>query len=92
MTKYQNDNRSETACSAKPDAHGQAAYLLIESLIHGLIAQSTITLDAAIDIVDVATEVKVELGDSPETTPTSLRLLEGLAGSLRTDQTSLVTS
>lgn len=91
MSKYQNDNASETSGVAKPDAHGQAAYLLIESLIHGLIAQSTITLDAAIDIVDVAAEVKTELGDPQETTPTSLGLLEGLAGSLRTDQTSLAT-
>lgn len=39
------------------DAHGQAALLLVESLVHGLIARSVISVTEAVEIVDVAAEV-----------------------------------
>lgn len=69
-----------------PDAHGQAAMLLVESLIHELIAQQVITVASAVEIVDTAAEVKVEkaddLGDSPANLLASLRLLEAISFSL----------
>lgn len=72
-----------------PDAHGQAAVLLVESLIHGLVARSVISVRDAVEIVDVATEVKqeiaAELGDSPATMKKSLAILGGIRGSLSND-------
>ena len=73
----------------EPDAHGQAAMLLVESLIHGLIARSVISVADAIEIVDVATEVKADiaegLGDSPATMRKSLALLGAISASLMRD-------
>ncbi len=72
-----------------PDAHGQAAMLLVESLIHGLIARRIITVANAVEIVDIAAEVKVEkadeLGDSPANLRESLKLLEAISLSLDHD-------
>ena len=72
-----------------PDAHGQAAMLLVESLIHGLIAHAVISVGDAIEIVGVAAEVKQEvahdLGDSPATMERSLALLGAIHASLSND-------
>lgn len=92
MTAGSNDNNAAMAAAARrePDAHGQAAFLLVESLIHGLVDRRVISLEAAIEIVEVAVEVKAgiadELGDTPATLRRSLGLLNGLADSLRSDQ------
>lgn len=72
-----------------PDAHGQAAILLVESLIHGLVARSIISVADAVEIVGVAAEVKEEvgadLGDSPETMEKSLTILGAIQASLSLD-------
>lgn len=74
---------------AEPDAHGQAAMLLVESLIHALVARSALTVAEAIEVVDVAAEVKAEsgeeLGDTPTTLKRSLALLRAISASLRLD-------
>lgn len=71
------------------DASGQAAMLLVESLIHGLIARSVITVADAVEIVDVAAEVKAEIGgdagDTPAAVHRSLSLLRSISDSLRFD-------
>lgn len=91
MADNTNDNHVYPAAARprEPDAHGQAAMLLVESLIHGLIARTVISPEEAIEIVDVAAEVKAEvaaeLGDSPPTMRRSLALLEALSHSLRGD-------
>lgn len=72
-----------------PDAHGQAAMMLVESLIHGLIASGVLTVVDAVEIVDIAAEVKAdkaaELGDSPANLQKSLVLLEAIGLSLARD-------
>jgi nucleoside-diphosphate-sugar epimerase len=86
-----NDNEIARADGPRrdPDAHGQAAMLLVESLIHGLIARSFISTEDAIEIISVAAEVKEEvaydLGDSPATMRKSLTILESIRGSLSND-------
>ena len=84
-----NDNTHGTVASGGPDAHGQAAMLLVESLIHGLIARSVISTADAVEIVGVAAEVKEEmaadLGDSPQTLHKSLNLLTAISASLERD-------
>lgn len=71
------------------DAHGQAAMLLVESLIHGLIEKRLLSVAEAVEIVDVATEVKIEggaeLGEQPETLRASINLLQNISASLRYD-------
>lgn len=79
-----------------PDAHGQAAMLLVESLIHGLIAKSVISSGEAIEIVDVAVDVKKEiageLGDSPQTLQKSLAILSAIRVSLEHDSALVLPS
>jgi hypothetical protein len=91
MTQEINDNElfSSAGMRPEPDAHGQAAMLLVESLIHGLVSRSVISVEDAVEIVDTAAEVKAEiaidLGDSPETMRSSLTMLESISASLRQD-------
>ena len=72
-----------------PDAHGQAAMLLIESLIHGLIERRILSVADAVEIVDVATEVQrdtvEELGETPAKLEKSIQLLQAISDSLRLD-------
>jgi hypothetical protein len=72
-----------------PDAYGQAALLLVESLLHGLVARSVISLADAVEIVGIAADVKeeiaLELGDDAKTRQRSLVLLESIRASLSND-------
>lgn len=85
-----NDNHDARELPLRePDAHGQAAMLLVESLLHGLIARSVITVGDGIEIVEVASEVKKEiaddLGESSARMRESLALLDSIRLSLRND-------
>lgn len=66
------------------EAHGRAALLLVESLVHGLIERKLITVAHAVEIIDVAADVAGEIdhaapGRKPET------LLRAVSNSLRLD-------
>jgi hypothetical protein len=71
-----------------PDAFGQAAMLLVESLIHGLVARNALSIEEAIEVVTVAMDAKVEiaadLGESDDTKDRSLALLSAIRTSLAT--------
>lgn len=79
-----NDNEPAGTAQARhaPDPHGQAAMLLVESLMHGLITQSVITAADAIEIVNIAAEVKEEvaadMGDTIGTMKKSLAILNAI--------------
>ena len=83
---FSNDN--SVLPPREPDAHGQAAMLLVESLIHGLVERNVLTVGDAIEIVDVATEVKSEigpeLGDTSENLQKSITMLRAISTSLKT--------
>lgn len=91
MTSFTNDNEWPRPVPRfdSPDAHGQAALLLVESLIHALIARSVIRHEDAIDVITVAVDVKVEiatdLGDSDDRMDKSLTLLLAIRDSLAGD-------
>jgi hypothetical protein len=72
-----------------PEPHGEAALLLVESLIHGLLARSSLSLPDALDIVQTAIDVQIEISDhrggDPIILPTSVRLLSAIAQSLGLD-------
>lgn len=84
-----NDNElARAAADARaPDAHGQAAMLLVESLLHGLVARSVLSVTDAVEIVDIAGEVKIEvaadLGDTPSSLHRSLVILAAIGASLK---------
>ena len=82
-----NDNDVARPCAA--DAHGQAAILLTESLLHGLIERQVITVADAIEIVEVAAEVEEEMAselrDPPSLMRRSMTLLASIRASLKID-------
>lgn len=73
----------------EPDAHGQAALLLAESMLHTLLARGVVTLEEAVSVVETAAEVKAEVataaGESAERMQASLDLLERIASSFAAD-------
>ncbi len=74
---------------SSPDPMGQAALLLVESLLHGLVARSALSVADAVEIVETAAEVKAEiaedLGDTPAAMRESLALLGAIHASLSID-------
>lgn len=86
--RYGDGTRPSPRCP-EPDAHGQAALLLVESILHVLIEARALTLDQAIDAVRTASEVKVEVatetGESNGRMRASLALLSGIAQTLDVD-------
>ena len=87
-------NRVESAAGppviVEPDAHGQAALLLTESLIHMLVDRGAITNTQAVEVVQVAAEVKVEVatsaGESAKRIKESLDLLTKMQSSFESDE------
>ena len=47
--------------SSEPDAHGQAALLLAESILHALVESKTLSLEGALSVISTTCEVKVEV-------------------------------
>ncbi|MCW3849327.1 hypothetical protein OF829_18975 [Sphingomonas sp. LB-2] len=84
-----NDSREAAARLDEPDAHGQAALLLAESILHALIEHGTLTNPQAIAVVESAAEVKVEVatlaGESRKRMEESLALLSRITISMQTD-------
>jgi hypothetical protein len=71
----------------QPDAQGQAALLLIESLIHSLLDNGALTKPQALEAIESAMQVKGESA-SEEKEPTktlkkSLRLLTSMQNSIQ---------
>lgn len=74
---------------SEPDAHGQAALLLIESLIHTMVDARMIDTQTAAATVRSAAEVKVEVaeaaGESAKRMNESLALLQAIETSFEAD-------
>ncbi|RZL51649.1 MAG: hypothetical protein EOP65_17055 [Sphingomonas sp.] len=86
------DNRDPAPDPAAPpttDAHGEAAMLLVESLIHGLVARSVLSVDEAIALVTVAVDARAEIvadrGEADAAQDRALALLSGIGASLAYD-------
>ena len=85
-----NDNNLLPAdAEISPDAHGHAAILLVESLIHGLIARSVISVAEAVEIVNIAADVReivaLDQGQPPSAIQKSRTLLDNISKSLKFD-------
>ena len=74
------------------DSYGQAALLLVESLIHGLKERGVLSIAEAIDVIDTAADIQYELVDMADGAGSGLRhgaaLLTVMATSLRGDAES----
>lgn len=68
-----NDNNAANGLLRHADSHGQAALLLVESLIHSLIARSVISVEDAVEIVAVAEEVAADMEGDTGRLPTAPR-------------------
>lgn len=75
---------------AEPEAHGQAALMLAESLLHALVDTRVLTNVEAISVVVTAAEVKREvataMGESAGRMQQSLDLLLRMTASFVTDE------
>ena len=82
-------NKLEAEPVTAPDAHGQAAMFLVESLIHGLIDSKAMTVAGAVEVVDIAAEVQADVaadaGADPVLVRKSVELLEAISASLSRD-------
>lgn len=78
-----------SASHLEPDAHGQAALLLAESILHALVESKALTLEAALSVIETTCEVKVEVaeqaGESKGRMEASLALLQAISASFAVD-------
>lgn len=88
---FTNDNHSagqESPLSAS-DAHGKAALLLVESLIHGLCENTVLSAEAAVEVAERAVDVQFDQAEAADGAGAPLwrshALLSFIAASLRTD-------
>lgn len=73
----------------EPDAHGQAALLLAESILHVLVETRTLSVNQALSVIETTCEVKIEVaestGESNGRMHESLELLRAISSSLKVD-------
>ena len=71
----------------EPDAHGQAALLLAESILHALVETNTLSSEEAISVIETTCEVKIEVaertGESNTRMNESLFLLRRISKSFK---------
>lgn len=87
LDKFNDNEGVAVAYSAEP--RGRAALLLVESLMHNLIARSAISLADAVEIIDVASDVEAdhlaEMATSNTRVPSALTLLMTIRESFALD-------
>ncbi|WP_375393898.1 hypothetical protein [uncultured Sphingomonas sp.] len=91
MPHRANDNFAidPPARAGEPDAHGQAALILAESILHALVEAGELTTQQALDVVHSAEEIKTEVaalsGESKTRMHESLELLKRIGISIEKD-------
>lgn len=85
-----NDNdASRRDALEPPESHGRAALLLVESLIHGLCENGTLTMAEAIAIAERAAEVQSEQAEEADGAGAPMwrshAMLASIVASLKTD-------
>jgi hypothetical protein len=90
MTHFRTKSVPAPPSKNEPDAHGQAALLLAESLIHMLVDPRILSLNQAIEVIQIAAEVKTEVaaaaGESKARMNESLALLANMSNSFESDR------
>jgi hypothetical protein len=79
----------EISLPPDPDAHGRAALLLVESLIHGLTAHGVLSSTEALEIMEIALDAQVAIADDIGRPTPSMRratsLLSSIVESMKTE-------
>ena len=92
MANNDNDSALPGATLSASDVHGRAALLLVESLIHGLCENATLSADEAVEITERAVSVQADHATAADGAGAPLwashALLSSIGRSLRTDQVS----
>lgn len=90
MSTDPTDKVGTRSVRVEPDAHGQAALLLAESILHALVEGRMLSTDEAIAVVRTASEVKVEVAlaahESKGRMVESLNLLAAIGKTFEADQ------
>lgn len=90
MTKVVTLDGYRAPVSVEPDAHGQAALLLTESLLHTLVDKGALSNGEAIEAIEIAAEVKYEVATSDDESrkrmDESLELLTKMRVSFQSDE------
>ena len=68
--------------SRESDTHGRAALLLVESLIHGLIARSVLSVAEGVEVMEVALDTQIAISDDADAPSASMRKVAALLSSL----------
>ena len=88
-TNDNDDPATRDATFPSSDSHGQAALLLVESLIHGLCENSTLSNDQAVEITERAVDVQSEQAEAADGAGAPMwrshALLSAILVSLKTD-------
>ncbi len=83
------DRPSSSPSASGGDAHGRAALLLVESLIHELIARSVFTVADGVSVMELARDAQLAIIEDAASPPPAMdeaaMLLAALAASLRID-------
>lgn len=91
MPNKDNDTPIREVMFPSPDAYGHAALLLVESLIHGLCENETLSTAQAVEIAERAVDVQFEQAEAADGAGAPLwrshALLSSIAASLRADDT-----
>lgn len=73
----------------EPDAHGQAALLLAESILHALVETGSLSVKDALSVIETTCDVKVEVaqeaGESRGRMDESLALLQAISATFAVD-------
>lgn len=89
MSPSSNDNGALPPAAIVAEAHGQAAILLVESLIHGLIERSVLSVADAVSIIETAADISREMALAGDVVPASvggsIKILEAMIRSLGHD-------
>ena len=89
MSINDNEARADGLLAHASDAHGQAALVLVESLIHGLVERDVLTIENAVEIIDAAKDVQADVAEEADGAGAKLwqshTLLTAMADSLRGD-------
>ena len=89
MPNHDNDAATPDALPPASDPHGQAALLLVESLIHGLCENATLSTDEAVEIAERAVNVQFDQAEAADGAGAPLwrshALLSAILASLKID-------
>ena len=89
MPTNDNDPAMADATLYPSDPHGHAALLLVESLIHGLCENATLSVGQAVEITERAVDVQSDQAEAADGAGAPLwrshALLSSIAASLRAD-------